>query len=342
MRRLVINDYGLFVGVKGDRVVVRRGDDKVVEVAAGNISQVLITTKGVSLSSAFLRLMLKHKVDFVILSGFGAPMGRLATRRGGAIELRKSQIEAQKDERGKHLAKQFAKGKLMNQSNLLKSLAKNRRSTKPELASKLEDASRTVLGFVNVIEQMDVNLPSDGFRAEVMSAEARGADSYWEAIGLVFNEYVEFPKRMKKFDMPKDPVNVLLNYGYGLLASDIWMAVEHSSLEPYAGFLHKDSPRRPALVMDLMEEFRQPIVDRVILRIISSMKEKVRELVEEGRLTQEGRKTIIQEFNRRMEEKVTFMNRVLPLEAHVYVQTRRLSEFLMRRASSYAPYTERW
>jgi CRISPR/Cas system-associated endonuclease Cas1 len=72
------------------------------------------------------------------------------------------------------------------------------------------------------------------------------------------------------------------------------------------------------------------------------MKEKVRELVEEGRLTQEGRKTIIQEFNRRMEEKVTFMNRVLPLEAHVYVQTRRLSEFLMRRASSYAPYTERW
>ncbi|MEM2089409.1 MAG: CRISPR-associated endonuclease Cas1, partial [Thermoproteota archaeon] len=322
MRRLVINDYGVFLGVKGDRVVVRKGGEKVVEIAAGNISQVLIASRGISLSSAFLRLMLKHRVDFVILSGFGNPMGRLTSRKGGAIELRKNQVQAQNDERGRHLAKQFAKGKLANQSNLLKSLAKNRRSTKPELASKLEEASRIVLEFVSLIEKIDPGIPLDRFRAEVMSAEARGADTYWEAISLVFNEYVEFPKRMKRFDMPKDPVNVLLNYGYGLLASDVWMAVEHSALEPYAGFLHKDSPRRPALVMDLMEEFRQPIVDRVVLRLVSSMKEKTRELLEEGRLTQDGRKTIIQEFSRRIGEKVTFMNRVLPLEAHIYVQTR--------------------
>jgi len=342
MRRLVINDYGVFVGVKGDRVIVKKSGEKIVELAAGNISQVILASKGISMSSAFLRLMLKHRVDFVILSSFGTPLGRLVGRKGGAIELRKNQIEAQKDERGKHLAKQFAKGKLVNQSNLLRSLAKNRRSTKPELASKLEDASRMVSGFVNMVDQVDTDLPPERFRAEVMSAEARGAGSYWEAIGLVFNEYVEFPGRKKKFDMPKDPVNILLNYGYGLLASDVWMAVEHSPLEPYAGFLHKDSPRRPALVMDLMEEFRQPVVDRIVLRLLSSLKEKVAGFVEDGRLTGEGRKTIIQEFSRRMSEKVTFMNRVLPLEAHVYVQTRRLSEFLMRRASSYIPYTERW
>jgi len=342
MKRLIINDYGVFIGIKGDRVIVKKDSEKVVEIAAGNISQVIIASRGVSMSSAFLRLMLKHRVDFVLLSGFGAPLGRLISRKGGAIELRKNQIQAQNDERGKYLTKQFAKGKLVNQSNLLKSLAKNRRSTKPELASKLEEASRVVLGFINTIEQMDVNLPADRFRAEVMSAEARGADSYWEAIGLVFNEYVEFPRRMKRFDMPKDPVNILLNYGYGLLASDVWMAVEHSSLEPYAGFLHKDSPRRPALVMDLMEEFRQPIVDRIVLRLLSSFKEKVTGFVEDGRLTQEGRRIMIQEFSKRMDEKVTFMNRVLPLEAHIYIQTRRLSEFLMRRASSYTPYTERW
>lgn len=338
----MINDYGVFVGVKGDRVVVRKGGEKIVEIAAGNISQVLIASRGVSISSAFLRLMLKHRVDFVILSGFGNPLGRLTSRKGGAIELRKNQIQAQSDERGKHLAKQFAKGKLINQSNLLKSLAKNRRSTKPELASKLEEASRIVMEFTKVIEEIDPNLPLDRFRAEVMSAEARGADAYWNAIGMVFNEYIEFPKRLKKFDNPTDPVNVFLNYGYGLLASQVWMAIEHSSLEPYAGFLHKDSPRRPALVMDLMEEFRQPVVDRVVLKIVSSIKDKARELVEDGMLTQEGRKVMIQEFSKRIGDKVTFMNRVLPIEAHIYAQARRLSEFLMRRASNYTPYVERW
>ncbi|MEM2247546.1 MAG: CRISPR-associated endonuclease Cas1 [Thermoproteota archaeon] len=342
MKRLVVNDYGVFVGVKGDRVIVKKSGEKIVEIAAGNISQVIVASRGVSMSSAFLRLMLKHKVDFVLLSGFGTPLGRLIGRRGGAIELRKNQIQAQNDERGRHLAKQFAKGKLVNQSNLLKSLAKNRRSTKPELASKLEEASRTVMEFTKVIEEVDLNLPLDRFRAEVMSAEARGADAYWNAIGMVFNEYVDFPKRLKKFDNPTDPVNVFLNYGYGLLASQVWMAVEHSSLEPYAGFLHKDSPRRPALVMDLMEEFRQPVVDRVVLKIVSSIKDKARELVEDGMLTQEGRKLIIQEFTKRIGDKVTFMNRVLPIEAHIYAQTRRLSEFLMRRAPYYTPYVERW
>ena len=342
MKRLVINDYGLFVGVKGDRVVVKRSGERVVEVAAGNISQVLIATKGITLSSAFLRLMLKHKVDFVILSGFGFPLGRLATRRGGAIELRKNQIEAQGDERGEHLAKQFAKGKLANQSNLLKSLAKNRRAKDPELAGKLAEASRSISKLSSSIDAVQSGASKDAFRSELMSIEARGADIYWDAMGLVFNGYVEFPRRMKRFDAPTDPVNVLLNYGYGLLASDVWMAVEHSSLEPYAGFLHKDSPRRPALVMDMMEEFRQPVVDRTVLRIVSRMGEKAKGLVEDGRLTQEGRKAIIREFNERMEEKVTFMNRPLPLEAHIYAQSRRLSEFLMRRSSSYTPYIERW
>lgn len=81
MRRLIVNDYGVFIGVKGDRVMVKKGGEKVVEIAAGNISQVLITSRGVTMSSAFLRLMLKHRVDFVILSGFGSPMGRLAIEK---------------------------------------------------------------------------------------------------------------------------------------------------------------------------------------------------------------------------------------------------------------------
>ncbi|MEM1554856.1 MAG: CRISPR-associated endonuclease Cas1, partial [Thermoproteota archaeon] len=67
MRRLVVNDYGVFIGVKGDRVIVKKSGEKIVEIAAGNISQVIVASRGVSMSSAFLRLMLKHKVDFVLL-----------------------------------------------------------------------------------------------------------------------------------------------------------------------------------------------------------------------------------------------------------------------------------
>jgi hypothetical protein len=62
-----------------------------------------------------------------------------------------------------------------------------------------------------------------------------------------------------------DAVNAALNYGYGILTAHVWGAVMNAGLEPFAGFLHVDRSGKPSLVLDLMEEFRQPVVDRPIL-----------------------------------------------------------------------------
>jgi CRISPR-associated protein Cas1 len=62
-----------------------------------------------------------------------------------------------------------------------------------------------------------------------------------------------------------DAVNAALNYGYGILTSHVWGAAMNAGLEPFAGFLHVDRSGKPSLVLDLMEEFRQPVVDRAIL-----------------------------------------------------------------------------
>ncbi|HEY2249555.1 MAG TPA: CRISPR-associated endonuclease Cas1, partial [Planctomycetaceae bacterium] len=66
-----------------------------------------------------------------------------------------------------------------------------------------------------------------------------------------------------------DPVNSSLNYGYGILYSQVSAAVVNAGLEMYAGFLHVDRPGKPALVLDLVEEFRAPIVDRAVLAIVN-------------------------------------------------------------------------
>ena len=64
--------------------------------------------------------------------------------------------------------------------------------------------------------------------------------------------------------MPNDAVNAALNYGYGILTSHVWGAVMNAGLEPFAGLLHTDRSGKPSFVLDLVEEFRQPIVDRPI------------------------------------------------------------------------------
>ncbi|MDE0502645.1 MAG: CRISPR-associated endonuclease Cas1, partial [Candidatus Poribacteria bacterium] len=61
----------------------------------------------------------------------------------------------------------------------------------------------------------------------------------------------------------------LLNYGYGMLYSQVWSALALAGLEPFAGFLHVDRPGKPSLVLDFIEEFRQPIVDRVVFAMIN-------------------------------------------------------------------------
>ena len=87
----------------------------------------------------------------------------------------------------------------------------------------------------------------------------------------------------------------MLNYGYAVLMSHVWLAVEMTCLDPYAGFLHAENPKRPALVVDLMEEFRQPVVDRAVFKIAS------KDYVKDGRLTYEGRKILISEIEKKAE-----------------------------------------
>jgi len=341
MSRLVVNDYGVFLGVRGDRIIVKKGGEKAAEVPAGNVSQILIATRGISLSSAFLRLVLKHRIDLVILSGYGAPLGRLVSRRGGAIQLRKNQLAAQNDWRGAHLAKQFGKAKLLNQANLLRSFAKNRRASNPALANALESSARQVLERargVDAIQQPD----NERLRREVMALEADAAEVYWNGIAQLLSGTVGFPGRKKRTDHPADPTNVLLNYGYGILLSEVWTAVEYASLEPYAGFLHADSPRRPALVVDLIEEFRQPVVDRAVLKVLFDQGDKAAGLVDRGFLTSEGRKVVLQALSSRLEDRVTFQDRPLPISAHVLLQARRVGEFLLNRTREYVPFVGRW
>jgi CRISPR-associated protein Cas1 len=157
---------------------------------------------------------------------------------------------------------------------------------------------------------------------------------------MLLPDDIEFPGRRKRFESPEDPVNIMLNFCYGLLASEVWLAVDNSGLDPYAGFLHVDSPRRPALVMDILEEFRQPVADRVVLRLISSLK-NFQSIIEGRKLKRDVRFQVVKAFSSRLSETITFSGRTLPFSSHIFLQPRRISEFILGRSPDYIPFTLR-
>lgn len=335
---MIINEPGLFLRTRRGMIIVERKGEKILEISPSNICQVAMLTRGAALSSALLRLLAKHKVDLVVYSGYGYPLAKLSSARGsGSIKLRKMQYKAQNEGIGAYLAKRFAWAKVVNQKTILREAGKNRRE--PNLSVRLLDSSKSISNIADMIANIKGDSAED-VRKEVMRLEAEAAEIYWQGFKMLLPDGVDFPGRRKRFESPEDPVNVMLNFCYGLLASEVWLAVEGSGLDPYAGFLHADSPRRPALVMDILEEFRQPIADRVVLRLISSLKDP-KSIIEGRRLKRDARFQIVKALSNRLSEVLTFSGRTLPLSSHIFLQPRRVSEFILGRTPHYIPFTLR-
>jgi CRISPR-associated protein Cas1 len=312
--KLVVSGYGVFLGVKKGLIcIAKNGSEKTV--SAGNIDHIFLTTKGITISSALLRLVAENNIDVVVLNRNGMIEGKFSSvSKKGNVTVRKEQYKAQEDERGLYLAKCFARGKIMNQYYLLKSIAKNRKRRD------LIDVSYQIKGRADKLKECNG-------KVEIIGEEAKAAELYWNAL----SEFYEFDRRRKRYDEP-DAFNMMLNYGYAILMSKVFMAIDSTNLDPFAGFLHVENPRRPALVVDLMEEFRQPVVDRAVM--------KVRPELKDGRLSLKTRKELIEEIQKRLDTKITFRNRKLPIEYHIYLQAKRLERFLLGK-ESYEPFITR-
>jgi CRISPR-associated protein Cas1 len=153
-----------------------------------------------------------------------------------------------------------------------------------------------------------------------------------------------FRKRARR--PPTDPVNALLSFGYVLLANQVASAVNMAGLDPYVGFLHGSKYGKPALALDLMEEFRPIVVDSVVLTLINTgaiKQDDFTEVLGAFRLTEAGRKTFLQKHEERLNTTIqhpTFEYKVTYRKA-IEVQTRLLGKWLTGEVPDYVPFVVR-
>lgn len=143
---------------------------------------------------------------------------------------------------------------------------------------------------------------------------------------------------------PRDPVNAVLSFLYTLLAHDCRSACAAAGLDPQIGFLHADRPGRPALALDLMEEFRPVLADRVALSLINRRQLSGRdfEIFENGAvlLSEPARKTLLQVWQERKREEITHptLGEKMPLGLAPLVQARLLARHLRGDYAHYLPF----
>jgi CRISPR-associated protein Cas1 len=337
---LVIDGFGKFLGRKGETLVVRENGRTVARLQPRELEQVIISGKG-SVSTDALALLAEHGVDVLLVDLRGNVRARLAPPEMRTVNTRRQQYYAYLDRRGVSIARAVVAAKLRNQVAVLGTLAKKRRDTDPQVADALYGAAQEIRKLVAELDSVD-GRTVDEVRLPLMNLEGRAAQLYWEALRGILGP-LGFEGRSGRY--ARDPVNAMLNYGYGVLLGEVWRGVHYAGLDPYGGFLHADRPGKPSMVLDLMEEFRPHLVDRLVVKLVSKrmVSRSGFELVDGVcQMRDAVRRFYLQELLGRLESEVRVGERRLRWSDAILYQARKLAKFLRGEEVRYEGFWQRW
>lgn len=276
----------------------------------------------------------------VWMSRSGRFVGRMAGPTSGNVLLRQAQYETHADpSRAVGIARSIVAGKVRNSRTMVQ--RSGREATLAEDRAALEDTARelaTVLKGVGRAVSLE----------EVRGFEGQASRAYFETLdGMVRMDKEEYRFNGRNRRPPRDKMNALLSFLYSLVLSDCVAACEGVGLDPQFGYLHALRPGRPSLALDLMEELRPILADRLVLSLVNRRQVRPKDFEERPggavNLDDTGRKTVLVAYQKRKQEDVLHpvLDQQVPLGLVPHVQARLLARHLRSDVDAYAPFTPR-
>lgn len=325
-----VQAQGMSIGKSGEVLVVKEKGKVVNEVRLLDVSQLNILGN-VQISTQALRELLDRDIPVSYFSYGGRFYGITQGMGHKNIMVRREQFRVAEDkEKSLELAKGFVSAKIMNSRTLL------RRNDK--------DIKK---GVLNKLSALNAKAGRAKDSEELLGIEGAAAQEYFRGFSNMLKSdqaFFDFTKRNRR--PPKDPVNALLSFAYSMLTKDMTVTLLSVGLDPYLGFYHVAKYGRPALALDLIEEFRPIIADSVVLMAVNNGEIKEKDFVSYAgavSLTDQGRRKFIDVYERRMDDLVThpvFGYRI-NYRRVLEVQARLLSRYLLGEISDYPAFRVR-
>lgn len=344
---LHLDDETLILKIPANAQLGREADKK--RVPLGKISQVVVMGN-VTVTTPALSALLEQQVGVCYLTQYGTFVGRVQGDDHKHGNLRLIQGRAHDDPSARlHVAAACVRAKLHNQRTLLLRANRTRDS---RFVAEQADRIKAAIAQVDALPKVDV-VPPDLSRpqagtvlGELMGIEGAGAAAYFPAYGALFNGQWEdmFTGRVKR--PPTDPINALLSYGYVLLSNQAVAAAQIVGFDPHVGFLHSTTYGKPALALDIIEMFRAPIVDSVVLSLLNNRMlspDDFEETLGAWRMTDAARRTFLQKFEERMNETIThpIFNKKVSYRRCLEMQMRLLSRWLLGELQRFRGFQSR-
>lgn len=306
-----VMEQGAYLVKEGERIIVKKNKTTLHTLHVFKLEQVVIFGN-VSITPAVISYLLRLGIDTVFMSKNGRYKGRLQGPYSKNIGLRKKQFERLSDPKFCfNTAKAIVDGKIGNLRSLLL------RVNRTKEGANLED-------HIFQLKMLRDKLKDVKDIEEIRGVEGKASAIYFEGFSKGFiSETIEFTKRVRR--PPTDPVNAILSLGYTFLFNEVMGAVSMIGLDPYLGVFHTVEHGKPSLPLDLMEEWRPVIIDTLMLSLFnlkvigkgdftiskpavsSEQEEEVQEDISDlpVRLTADGMRKFITQFERKMRQKIT-------------------------------------
>jgi len=334
-REILVSKPGVYIGKSKKGITLKENGKILSTTQVHNLQHITILSSGVSLSGNVVRYCAENKIpiDFVDFSGL--PYARLYAAVYPDAEIGNAQMHAPENGLAIEVIKLMITGKLKNQLYLLKYYHKYRKTTDDDYVEVFEQRTLTIETAIEKIAGLG-GKGLDETRASLMGHEGIAAAAYWDMIVRLLNNYTIFTGRERQG--AKDLVNSMLNYGYGILYARVWQAVIAERLNPHISYLHVMEKGKPTLAFDLIEEFRQQVVDKTVFSLITKGEELANK---KGQLTQETKQRLIEKILERLNHKEKFrgkelrMSEIIRFQAHAYAQH-------LLGIKKYKPYVGKW
>ena len=314
-------------------IAVKVGGVEKVRIPAISIESI-VCFGNTSVSAPLIRFCGERGIGLTFLSENGRFYGRINGPVSGNVLLRQRQFLSCSDPLfSARMASHFLCGKLLNEKNMLMRAA--RETADDEREKRLKDKALEIAGL-----SKDLKEPLS--TAAMRGIEGAAAAAYFSCFDMMLKtKEMRFEERSRR--PPKNEVNAVLSFLYMLLKNDVQSALEAVGLDPACGYLHTLRPGRPALALDIMEELRAPLCDRMALALFNRGQLDKKDFdLELGQclIEEKARKLLISSWQNRKKETVQhpFIKEKIEIGLIPFVQAQLLARVLRGDLDEYPPF----
>jgi CRISPR-associated protein Cas1 len=336
LNTLFVTTQGSYLAKEGETVVVKVEKEVRLQIPIHTLSGI-VCFGNVSMSPFLMGFCAEKDVSVSFLTEYGRFLARIKGPVSGNVLVRREQYRrADNEETSAEIASSMISAKVSNCRTVLQRALRDHGDK-----IDVERFEQVVRRMGHTLKSVAENLPLNQLRG----IEGDAAADYFSVFDhLITSQKADFTFNGRNRRPPKDEVNCLLSFFYTLLMHDIRSALECVGLDPAVGFLHRDRPGRPGLALDMMEEFRPFIADRLALSLINlcqiTKKDFFKKDSEAVYMTEEGRKKVLMAYQKKKQDEILhpFIEEKVLIGPLFYIQALLMNRYMRNDLDGYPPF----